>query len=121
MLSEKGYRVYSVQFPAYMRAMDWCKGFDLFLDAVKIKEGHFFGTSLSGYLLQRFTALHPSKVLSLILCNSFADTRPFHDSSACAPLLPLMPHFMLKNLIVDAFPRLAPDIESICNHGSFML
>jgi len=111
-LAAKDYRVLSVQYPAYTKSIDFCKGFDLFLDSVGIKQAHFFGTSLSGYLLQKFAFHFQNRVASLILCNSFADTRPFYDSSACAALLPLMPHFMLKNLIVDAFPRMAVDIDS---------
>mgnify|MGYP002012075127 CR=1 FL=1 len=111
-MAAKDYRVFSVQYPGYSRSMDFCKGFDLFLDAVGVKQAHFFGTSLSGYLLQKFCYHFSHRVSSLMLCNSFANTIPFYESSACASLLPLMPHFMLKSLIVDAFPRLAADIES---------
>jgi len=104
-LCPKGYRVISVQPPAYMTHDQWCKGFDRFLDKINIDKIHLFGTSLGGFLAQCFIQYKPQRVLSLILCNSFSDTQYYHDNAPCAGMFPLMPEFVLKRMILNNFPE----------------
>jgi len=111
-LCPKGYRLISVQFPPYMTHDQWCKGFDRFLDKINVEKVHLFGTSLGGYLAQCFIQYRPQRVLSLILCNAFADTQYYKDNAPCAGMFPLMPEFVLKRMILNNFPegKLDPEV-----------
>jgi len=111
-LCPKGYRLISVQFPAYMTHDAWVKGFDKFLDKLGVDKVHLFGTSIGGYLAQNYIHFRPQRVLSLVLCNSFADTQYYKDNAPCVGMLALMPEFVLKKMILNNFPtgQLDPDI-----------
>jgi len=104
-LCPKGYRLISIQFPPYMTHDQWCKAFDRFLDKIGVDKVHLFGTSLGGYLAQCFIQYRPQRVLSLILCNAFADTQYYKDNAPCAGMFPLMPEFVLKRMILNNFPE----------------
>jgi len=52
-----------------------------------------------------FAGRYPDRVKSVILCNSFVDTRPFHQPSAWTTMLGYMPEFYLKKYILDSFPK----------------
>eukprot|EP00927_Polykrikos_kofoidii_P009871 TRINITY_DN14141_c0_g1_i1.p1 TRINITY_DN14141_c0_g1~~TRINITY_DN14141_c0_g1_i1.p1 ORF type:complete len:358 (+),score=49.42 TRINITY_DN14141_c0_g1_i1:185-1258(+) len=105
-LAAKGYRVISAQYPAYYTCEEWCKGFDHFLDALKCRAVHLFGAGLGGFLAQRFADLFPLRVRSLILCNSFAATNVFAESSGpLSTMVHVTPTPLLRKLILDWFPE----------------
>lgn len=105
-LSEKGYRVLSVQYPWFSTPAEWCKGFDLFLDCVKLHSCHVFGAGLGGFLVQHYAAKYPQRVRSIMLCNSFATTHAFAEQAgALANMVWLMPTPLLRQALLDAFPK----------------
>uniref|UniRef100_A0A0G4HKS9 Maspardin n=1 Tax=Chromera velia CCMP2878 TaxID=1169474 RepID=A0A0G4HKS9_9ALVE len=108
-LAEKGYSVVACQPPPFFSVHEWVRGLDAFLEMLKVDSAHILGASLGGYLSQHFAASFPSRVRSLILCNSFCSTNLFSENAACVPLLRLIPHFVLKGIIADSFP--APPLE----------
>ena len=104
-LPAKGHRIISVDAPDYETQLDWIKGLELFLDNINIKSKiHLFGVGLGGYLAQLYASWRPSRVLSLILCNTFADTSYFKDRSPFSFAYHLMPLFMLQRKILTSFP-----------------
>eukprot|EP01132_Coremiostelium_polycephalum_P002794 gene2794-3474_t len=111
-LCPKGFRCISVQFSPYDSLLGWVKGFDRFLDKLELDQIHIFGSSLGGYLAQCYYQSRPSRVLSLILNNSFCDTQYYHDNASCSSMFSLLPEFMLKRIILSNFPTglLEPDI-----------
>lgn len=105
-LGTKGYRVISAQYPAYNTPEEWCKGFDLFLDAMKCRAAHLLGAGLGGFLAQHFASRYPGRVRSLLLCNSFVSTHTFaSQAGSLATMLPLMPSPLLRKVLLDAFPQ----------------
>lgn len=105
-LASKGYRVLSVQYPSYGCVEDWVKGFDLFLDVVKVRAAHIFGAGLGGFLGQHFAVSKPHRVRSLILCNSFASTRAFADrAGALSSMVNFTPTPLLRKIVLDSFPQ----------------
>lgn len=105
-LGKKGYRVISAQYPAYNTPEEWCKGFDLFLDAMKCRAVHIFGTGLGGFLAQHVASRYPNRVRSLMLCNSFATTHAFaSQAGTLVSVAPLMPSVLLRKVMLDAFPQ----------------
>jgi maspardin len=119
-LCPKGYRLISVQYPTYMTHESWCEGFNSFLDKIKVDKVHLFGTSIGGFLAQRFIKYRHQRVLSLILCNSFSDTSYYKDNAPCAGMFPLMPEFVLKRMILSNFPTSKLESE-IANSVDFMV
>jgi len=119
-LCPKGYRLISVQYPPFMDHTAWCKGFDRFLDKMQLNKVHLFGTSLGGYLGQCFVMHKPERVLSLVLCNTYADTQYYKDNAPCVQMFPVMPEFMLKRMILSNFPTKIMEVE-ITNSVDFMV
>jgi len=104
-LPTKGYRLIAVDAADYETHLDWCKGLDLFLDAINVSKAHLFGVGLGGYLIQLYTSWRPKRVLSLVLCNTFCDTSYYKDRAPCAPMFHLMPLFMLQRTLLNNFPK----------------
>ncbi|CAE8616533.1 unnamed protein product, partial [Polarella glacialis] len=103
---EKGYRAVSAQYPAFDCPDSWCKGFDLFLDALKCRTVHIVGAGLGGFLGQHFAAKYPNRVRSLALCNAFASTGAFADrAGTLGTMISLMPTSLLRQAVLDAFPQ----------------
>jgi len=119
-LCPKGYRLISVQYPSFLDHNSWCKGFDKFLDKLQLDKVHLFGTSLGGYLAQCFVVYKPQRVLSLILCNTYADTQHYKDNAPCVQTFPVMPEFLLKRMILANFPSKVMEAE-IANSVDFMV
>ncbi|KYQ91775.1 alpha/beta hydrolase fold-1 domain-containing protein [Tieghemostelium lacteum] len=119
-LCPKGYRFISVQFSPYDSLLGWCKGFERFLDRLGLEKIHLFGTSLGGYLAQCFYQTRPSRVISMILNNTFCDTQYYHDNSSCAAMFSILPEFMLKKIILSNFPSGKLDKE-MCDTVDFMV
>ena len=71
------------------------------------------GASLGGFLALHFAAVYPEQILSLLLCNSFADNRPFEQSAECVSLFQFMPHFYLQKYVLDSFPKLSAHPRAI--------
>eukprot|EP01120_Amphizonella_sp_Union-15-10_P012515 TRINITY_DN5578_c0_g1_i1.p1 TRINITY_DN5578_c0_g1~~TRINITY_DN5578_c0_g1_i1.p1 ORF type:complete len:314 (+),score=69.93 TRINITY_DN5578_c0_g1_i1:69-1010(+) len=119
-LCPRGLRIISVQWHTYTKHDKWVKGFDRFLDILKIDKVHLFGTSLGGYLAQCFIQFRPNRVVSLVLCNSFSDTQFYVDNAPCSNMFAWMPEFMLKRLLLSNFPSGIMEKE-IANSVDFMV
>jgi len=112
-LGSRGYRVISAQYPAYMDVNAWVGGLKAFLASLNINQCHLFGASLGGYLALHFLSQHPHSVLSLALCNAFADTMPFKQSKPWMAMVKYSPEFYLKKYVLDSFPTASEHPEVI--------
>lgn len=101
-LSSIGYRVMSIEYPAYWTYQEWIEGFRRLLDHFRLDKVHVFGASLGGYLAQKFAehTVKSPRIHSLILCNSFTDTTVFQQTNS-AGLFWILPGFVLKKMIMD--------------------
>ncbi|KAK4262645.1 hypothetical protein QN277_028182 [Acacia crassicarpa] len=99
-LSMKGYRVISVDIPRVWNHAEWVQAFEKFLDAIDVHHIHLYGTSLGGFLAQLFAQHRPRRVRSLVLSNSFVETRSFSAAMPWAPIVSWTPSFMLKRYVL---------------------
>ncbi|KAI4315301.1 hypothetical protein L6164_028126 [Bauhinia variegata] len=99
-LSMKGYRVISVDIPRVWNHSEWIQAFEKFLDAIDVHHVHLYGTSLGGFLAQLFAQHRPRRVRSLVLSNSFLETRNFSAAMPWAPVVSWTPSFLLKRYIL---------------------
>ncbi|PON53779.1 Maspardin [Parasponia andersonii] len=99
-LSMKGYRIISVDIPRVWNHQEWIQAFEKFLDAIDVHHIHLYGTSLGGFLAQLFAQHRPRRVRSLILSNSFLDTRSFSAAMPWAPIVSWTPSFLLKRYVL---------------------
>ncbi|KAJ1419153.1 Alpha/Beta hydrolase fold [Sesbania bispinosa] len=99
-LSMKGYRVISVDIPRVWHHTDWIQAFEKFLDAIDVHHIHLYGTSLGGFLAQLFAQHRPRRVRSLVLSNSFLETRSFSAAMPWAPIVGWTPSFLLKRYVL---------------------
>ncbi|KAB1217076.1 Maspardin [Morella rubra] len=95
-----GYRVISVDIPRVWNHHEWIQAFEKFLDAIDVHHIHLYGTSLGGFLAQLFAQHRPRRVRSLILSNSFLDTRSFSAAMPWAPIVSWTPSFLLKRYVL---------------------
>ncbi|GAW82670.1 hypothetical protein, conserved [Plasmodium gonderi] len=106
-LGKLGFRVISFQYPCYNYLKDWIKNMCNILEYLNIKKAHFFASDLGGYLIQIYAKLYPSKVESLILCNSYRRTDDFASVSAFrnvyGKLYSFLPHVLLKKIILENY------------------
>ena len=51
---------------------DWADCLERFLDSLRVEQAHILGLSWGGLLAQEFYQLHPHRVLSLILADTYA-------------------------------------------------
>lgn len=100
-LSARGYRVISAEYPVYWTMKEWFIGFRRLLDHLNLDKVHLFGTSLGGFLAQKFAELssHSQRVQSLILCNTFSDTSIFKNTDSAAVFW-MFPSLILKRMIM---------------------
>ncbi|KAK9103287.1 hypothetical protein Sjap_020541 [Stephania japonica] len=99
-LSMKGYRVISVDIPHVWNHQEWIQAFEKFLDAIDVHHVHLYGTSLGGFLAQLFAQYRPRRVRSLVLSNSFLETRSFASAMPWAPIVGWTPSFLLKRYVL---------------------
>lgn len=120
-LSAVGYRVISVEYPTYWTMREFCDGFKKLLDHLQLDKVHIFGTSLGGFLAQKFAEFtHRSpRVVSLILCNAFYDTTIFNQTNS-APTFWMMPALVLKKMVMGNFDRGFVDTD-ICDSIDFLV
>nr|ACO13043.1 Maspardin [Lepeophtheirus salmonis] len=120
-LSTRGYRIILVQWPPYWSISAWCDGFKEFLSRLELEKVHIFGTSLGGFLAQKFTEHTNScpRVASLMLCNSFTDASIF-DFGEHSSLFWLIPYSCLKDLILYGF-QTDTDDQRIHQASDFMI
>jgi maspardin len=119
-LCPKGYRMLTVQYPAYSSHDSWIRAFDKFVDELKFPKFHLFGTALGGYLAQCYTKYRGNRILSLLLCNSFCDTQYYSDSNPFSGVLSWTPDFVLKRVLLQDFPEYPVEPE-ISNSIEFIL
>lgn len=103
-LSMKGYRVISVDIPRVWNHNEWIQAFEKFLDAIDVHHIHIYGTSLGGLLAQLFAQYRPRRVKSLVLSNTFLDTRSFAAAMPWAPVVSWTPSFLLKRYVLTGIP-----------------
>ncbi|KAK2664778.1 hypothetical protein Ddye_003352 [Dipteronia dyeriana] len=106
-LSMKGYRVISVDIPRVWNHQEWIQAFEKFLDAIDVHHNyksllqiHLYGTSLGGFLAQLFAQHRPRRVRSLVLSNTFLETRSFAAAMPWAPIVSWTPSFLLKRYVL---------------------
>ncbi|XWS49048.1 hypothetical protein CRYUN_Cryun13aG0130000 [Craigia yunnanensis] len=99
-LSMKGYRVISVDIPCVWSHQEWIQSFEKFLDAIDVHHIHLYGTSLGGFLAQLFAQHRPRRVKSLMLSNTFLETRSFAAAMPWAPIFGWTPSFLLKHYVL---------------------
>ncbi|XVF51644.1 hypothetical protein PTKIN_Ptkin04bG0200900 [Pterospermum kingtungense] len=99
-LSMKGYRVISVDIPRVWNHQEWILSFEKFLDAIDVHHIHLYGTSLGGFLAQLFAQHRPRRVKSLVLSNTFLETRSFAAAMPWAPIVGWTPSFLLKRYVL---------------------
>ncbi|GAB4834245.1 hypothetical protein Ancab_032511 [Ancistrocladus abbreviatus] len=99
-LSMKGYRVISIDIPRVWNHHEWIQAFEKFLDAVDVHHIHIYGTSLGGFLAQVFAQHRPRRVRSLILSNTYLETRTFSSAMPWAPIVSWTPAFLLKRYVL---------------------
>ncbi|XP_057510422.1 uncharacterized protein LOC130792852 isoform X1 [Actinidia eriantha] len=104
-LSSKGYRVISVDIPCVWNHHEWFQAFEKFLDAIDVHHVHLYGTSLGGFLAQLFAQHRPRRVRSLVLSNSFLETRNFTAAMPWAPVVSWTPSFLLKRFVLMGIPN----------------
>jgi len=119
-LCPKGYRIVSVQPPAFNSYQRFLKAFDKFIDVLNSSKVHLFGTALGGYLAQCYAQYRPTRVLSLVLCNSFSDTQYYADNNSLIGLFSVTPAFILKRILLANFPSYETERE-IANSVDFMV
>ena len=68
----------------YWTMREFCEGFRKLLDHLQLDRVHIFGTSLGGFLAQKFAEFtsRSLRVASLILCNTFYDTSIFQQTNS---------------------------------------
>ncbi|KAL5748560.1 hypothetical protein ACOSP7_025600 [Xanthoceras sorbifolium] len=99
-LSMKGYRVIAVDIPRVWNHQEWIQAFEKFLDAIDVHHIHLYGTSLGGFLAQLFAQHRPRRVRSLVLSNTFLDTRSFAAAMPWATIVSWTPSFLLKRYVL---------------------
>jgi len=116
-LCPKGYRLVSVQIPPFDDYDELLTGLDEFFNSLKnSKKIHLMGTTLGGYLAQSYCQQFPSRVESLILCNSFCNV----ESSM--GIWKWTPSFVLQQKLVNKLPtgevesRIADAIDFVVDH-----
>ncbi|KAJ8304852.1 hypothetical protein KUTeg_018435 [Tegillarca granosa] len=82
---------------------------------------HIFGTSLGGFLAQKFAEFcHRSqRVASLILCNTFYDTSIFQQTNSATTFW-MMPAIVLKKMVMGNFDKGLVD-KDICDSIDFLV
>ncbi|XP_076443471.1 maspardin-like [Babylonia areolata] len=111
-LSSAGYRVIALEYPVYWTMREFCDGFSKLLNHLQLDKVHIFGTSLGGFLAQKFaeSSSRSPRVASLILCNTFYDTTIFQQTNS-APTFWMMPALFLKKMVMGNFDKGLVDPE----------
>ncbi|XVF13294.1 hypothetical protein REPUB_Repub08aG0196400 [Reevesia pubescens] len=126
-LSMKGYRVISVDIPRVWNHQEWIQSFEKFLDAIDVHHIHLYGTSLGGFLAQLFAQHRPRRVKSLILSNTFLETRNFAASMPWAPIVGWTPSFLLKRYVLTGIrdgphePFIADSVDFVVSQVETLL
>lgn len=115
-LCPKGYHIVACQPPPFDNVEALCRSFERFLNAQSLARVHLVGCSLGGYIAAHFTSFFPSRVVSLVVCNSFVSTQAFVETM---PLLAtggvafsVMPAFALRAVIMQSLDQgaLLPEV-----------
>jgi pimeloyl-ACP methyl ester carboxylesterase len=95
---------------------DWGRCLAEFLDRLDIAQAHVVGLSWGGVLAQEFYRLHPSRVLRLILADTYAGWKGSFPASVCDQRLArceadsrLTPDEFVSRWVPEMFTEGAPD------------
>jgi len=103
-LCPKGYQLVAFNLPPYTSYGELLEGLEKFFALFKPKQIHLVGTSLGGYIAQCYAQYKPKQVASLVLCNTFCDTKYFADRSTSVSLYKYTPGLLLKKMLLASFP-----------------
>lgn len=105
-LSAAGCRVISMEYPTYWTVSEFCEGFQKLLNHLHLDRVHLFGSSVGGFLAQKFAefSIASDRVQSLILCNTFISTDIFEQTMA-APTFWMLPAVVLKTMVMGNFVK----------------
>ncbi|KAK2953424.1 putative Maspardin [Blattamonas nauphoetae] len=98
----KGVRIIAVQSPAFHHHDQWLESFRQFIIKIRLKQIHILGAGLGGFLALLFARLHPRRVLSTILINSFATNVSY---LANVQKFEYSPAYSLRNYISQRFEK----------------
>jgi maspardin len=105
MLPRHGYRVIAVELHPFFTHLEWARGFDSLLRALRIRKCHLYGASLGGFLAQVYATQYPDKVASLALTNSFLDTAVYHANATWVDSFRFWPASQLRQYVLNNFPK----------------
>lgn len=111
-LSGAGYRIVSVEYPTYWTVQEFCVGFQQLLNHLQLSRVHLFGSSVGGFLAQKFAefSISSHRVESLIVCNTFISTDIF-DQTLAAPTFWMLPAVVLKGIVMVNLGKGNTDLE----------
>ena len=97
-LSNDGYRVISLDYPAYTTIQQFCRGLEKVINTLGLLQVHVFASGFGGFLMLNFFESYRYKqlVVSLFLCNSFTDTALIRHKGH--QIFKIMPFFALRNI-----------------------
>lgn len=105
-LAERGYRVIAPQVPVYWSASEFCDGFHLFLDMLRIRRVHLYGAGLGGFLALQYSSRRPERVVSLALTHAFLSTSSVNHKLAYSPsVLRWLPDFLVRGAVRSLCPK----------------
>ncbi|CDF36879.1 unnamed protein product [Chondrus crispus] len=111
-IAPRGYRVISVQIPAYWTVSEFCDAFHNFVDTIPHRRLHFYGAGLGGFLAMHYTVRKPERVASLMLTHSFLDTEALKFGLPySAAMLRWLPDFLVRSSYRTIMPKGRVSIE----------
>ncbi|KAA6353669.1 MAG: putative Alpha/beta-Hydrolases superfamily protein, partial [Streblomastix strix] len=98
-----------VQSPQCTAHDEWIVSFKGLLDHLKLGKVHILGCGLGGFLALLFTRIHPKRVLSIILVNSYSINTALQQNIV---KFEFSPTFVLRNFITaDCQKQPAPEVN----------
>ena len=111
-IAPRGYRVISVQIPAYWTVSEFCDAFHNFVDTIPHRRLHFYGAGLGGFLAMQYAVRKPERVASLMLTHSFLDTQALKFGLPySAAMLRWLPDFLVRSSYRTIMPKGRVSIE----------
>lgn len=80
-LAPRGYRILSLQIPAYWTISDYCDALHAFLDMLNLSRIHVYGAGLGAFLAMHYAVRRPDRIASIILTHAFLSTE-----GVCGPI-----------------------------------
>lgn len=105
-LADRGYRVIAPQVPVYWSAAEFCDGFHMFLDMLRIRRVHLYGGGLGAFLALQYSSRRPERVVSLALTHAFLSTSSVEHTIPYSPaVLRWLPDFFVRAAVRGLCPK----------------